>query len=373
MAKYNLPDISFANKDAKTIETEIVAKYEKLSNRQLTEADPVRLFLKAITYYVVQQRQIIDYTGKQNLLSYATGVNLDYIGVLLGVKRNPSLAATTIIRFTLSAIQTSVITVPLATRITKDSNIIFSTTQIAEIKAGDKYIDVSAQCLTSGIIGNNIKVNELNILVDPIAFIATVNNTTDTVGGIDEEDDESYRLRILDAPDRFSNAGSTGAYQYWTRTYSQKIIDVSVYSASAGVVNVLPLMIGGVLPSPMELDGITKILTNEKIRPLTDNVKVSAPIQVKYEVDLTYYINSIDSVSVTTIQTKVSKTIADYLIWQKAKIGRDINDSELIARVIQAGAKRVSLKSPIFRKLTNFEVAFDSKVTIVYGGLELGE
>nr|HMT03727.1 baseplate J/gp47 family protein [Burkholderiales bacterium] len=253
MNKYNLPEIAFAQKDVAIIENEIISKYEELSNRKLAIADPVHLFLKAIILYVVQQRQIIDYTGKQNLLSYAVGINLDYIGLLLGVKRNPSLSATTTIRFTLSAPQISVITIPKGTRITKDSVIFFATNETIEIKAGEKFIDIVATCQSSGIIGNNIKVNELNILVDPVAFIATVSNITDTTGGVDEEDDESFRLRIQEAPDKFSNAGSIGAYQYWTRTYSQKVIDVSVFSPSAGIVNVLPLMINGELPTTEEL------------------------------------------------------------------------------------------------------------------------
>ncbi len=372
MNKYNLPEIAFAQKDVAIIENEIISKYEELSNRKLAIADPVHLFLKAIILYVVQQRQIIDYTGKQNLLSYAVGINLDYIGLLLGVKRNPSLSATTTIRFTLSAPQISVITIPKGTRITKDSVIFFATNETIEIKAGEKFIDIVATCQSSGIIGNNIKVNELNILVDPVAFIATVSNITDTTGGVDEEDDESFRLRIQEAPDKFSNAGSIGAYQYWTRTYSQKVIDVSVFSPSAGIVNVLPLMINGELPTTEELASIAAILTNDKVRPLTDFVKVLAPNRIGYEIDLTYYISSINSVSVDTIKDKVTKTVKDYSLWQKSKIGRDINPSQLTARIISSGAKRVDLKTPIFSKLENNEVAFDTKINIIYGGLEGG-
>jgi phage-related baseplate assembly protein len=131
-------------------------------------------------------------------------------------------------------------------------------------------------------------------------------------------------------------------------------------------------MMGGMLPTESELDGIAAILTDTKIRPLTDFVKVLAPTQINYEIDLSYYIRSSDSVSAAYIQENVAKTIQDYLIWQKAEIKRDINPSELIARIIQAGAKRVNLISPVFKTLSNSEVAKDTKVNVVYGGLEAG-
>ena len=58
------------------------------------------------------------------------------------------------------------------------------------------------------------------------------------------------------------------------------------------------------------------------------------------------------------------------------QIGKDINPSELIKRVIAAGAKRVTVTSPTFATVAETEVAHiamngsDPDVTVTYGGLE---
>ncbi len=66
-----LDDISFAETDPATIEREIITLYETLTGRSLAKGDPVRLFLESIALVIIQQRTLIDYTGKQNLLAYA--------------------------------------------------------------------------------------------------------------------------------------------------------------------------------------------------------------------------------------------------------------------------------------------------------------
>ena len=64
-------------------------------------------------------------------------------------------------------------------------------------------------------------VGQINTLVDPIAYISSVSNTTASTGGTDTEDDENYRERIQLAPESFSVAGSEGAYIYWARSAHQ--------------------------------------------------------------------------------------------------------------------------------------------------------
>ena len=52
------------------------------------------------------------------------------------------------------------------------------------------------------------------------------------------------------------------------------------------------------------------------------------------------------------------------------RIWRDVNPSELIKRVISAGAKRVELTEPIFCQIDESSIAALAAETIVYGGLE---
>ena len=101
----NLPDITFAEKDAKLIESEIINVYESLAGRTLAPGDPVRLFLLSIASIISQQRVLIDFAAKQNLLAFSSNGYLDHLGALLGVTRLPAYPAMTTLRFTLSGPQ----------------------------------------------------------------------------------------------------------------------------------------------------------------------------------------------------------------------------------------------------------------------------
>jgi phage-related baseplate assembly protein len=51
-------------------------------------------------------------------------------------------------------------------------------------------------------------------------------------------------------------------------------------------------------------------------------------------------------------------------------LGRDINPSELTRLIVNAGAKRVDIISPIFTALDEFEIGNNISVNIVFDGFE---
>ena len=69
-------------------------------------------------------------------------------------------------------------------------------------------------------------------------------------------------------------------------------------------------------------------------------------------------------------QARVDAAIQDFISWQTTEIGRDINPTELIRRVREAGAKRVLLTSPVFATVQETEVARLGSKKVTYGGLE---
>ena len=367
----NLPDITFAEKDAKLIESEIINAYESLAGRTLAPGDPVRLFLLSIASIIIQQRALIDFSAKQNLLAYSIGDYLDHIGALLGVKRLSAKPATTTVRFALSEARQDVIAIPKGTRVRAESSeIIFATTTYAEIPAGQLGVDVPAECMTVGEVGNGYLPGQIKRLIDPIPYIASAGNITETSGGIDIEGDESFRERIRLVPESFSTAGPYRAYEYWALTAHQDIADVAVYSPTPGQVNICPLLKGGQLPSQEILDAVEAICSADNKRPLTDYVYVHAPTVVNYSINFTYYIRKDDASLVSNIQSAVEDATAQFKAWQKEKLGRDINPSELTRKIINAGAKRAQITQPVFVKLEQYQVAKDITTNITYGGLE---
>ncbi len=368
----SLPDVDFLETDASEVEQEVLANYEGAQETTLYPGDPDRLFLEAESYELALLRQLINYTAKQNLLAYAAGDFLDHLGALLGVERLQASAAGATIRFTLSAAQTFAVTIPAGTRVSPDSSLMFATTEAAEIAAGDTTVDVKAGCQTVGTGGNGYAADQINKLVDTIAYVATAANTTVSLGGSDREGDDRLRERIQLAPESFSSAGPEGAYIYWAKTAHQDISDVAVVSPAPVEVVVYVLMKDGELPGDEILSAVAAILSDTKRRPLTDQVTVSAPEAAVFDIDLTYYVDADDSASSASIQEAVESAVDDYVSWQIAVLGRDLNPSKLTSLVMAAGARRVEVTSPAYTVLSKAQVAQPGERSVNYGGLEDG-
>ena len=225
-------------------------------------------------------------------------------------------------------------------------------------------------CQTKGIIGNDIPQGGIGILVDMLPYIKSVRNTEITSGGADIESDENLAERIYLAPSGYSVAGPDDAYEYHTMAYNQDIIDVKVSSPAPTEVEIRFLIGEGEIPTGTVIKGLEEYLQDNNIRPLTDKVKVLAPEQEQFSISISYYINRSDSAKANSIQSAVNAAIDDYVRWQTYSIGRDINPSELTKRVVEAGAKRVEVTSPVFTTVPVTTVARLSAKTVTYGGLE---
>lgn len=370
-----LPEIKFAETDAAVVENRIITTYEDQTGQSLAPGDPVRLLMSTIAMYIVQQRVLIDFTGKQNLLYYAVNDYLDHQGVITDTERLAASQALTTMRFALAAQQASVVTIPYGTRVTPDGTLFFATTQAAEIPAGEVFVDVPVSCQTSGSAGNGYLPGQILQLVDragALGLIESVENLTTTTGGAEGEDDEALRERIQWAPEKYSVAGPTGAYRFWAKSVSPAIDDVQAYSPQPGQMAIVLLMADGELPSSALLDATTAALSADTLRPLCDEVLVRPPEVVAFDIEFIYYINTEQQAIATAIQAAVQQAVSDYQAWQRARLGRDIDPSQLIHLVKQAGAGRVDITQPVFTAVELWQVAVCADVALVYGGLVHG-
>jgi len=368
--RFNLPDVQFTEKSSTQIETDFLANYGALTGQTLGRADPRRKFAQAVIMLLTQQRVLIDQSAKQNLLAYATDDHVDHLGAFSQTERLGASYATTTMRFTLVEVQGQALTVPAGTQCTAGDNVFWTTTEVLTIPLGQLTGDIEARASLIGAAANGYLPGEISKVVKPIAYVKSVSNITESENGADIEADDPYADRIHLAPEKFSVAGPDGAYLYWAKTASQLIVDVSVRSPSEGVVEIRPLLVGGVIPGQEILDAVNEVLNDRKIRPLTDHVITLVPEQIPYEIDVTYWINTDDDKIAIGIQEKVNQAILDYLVWQKSKLGRDIDPSELITRIKNAGAKRAVATLPAYLKLEKYQVASEGTVTVLYGGLE---
>lgn len=374
----SLPDISFIdNKDIDQVRQEMVADYESFISEAtgqtvtLERSSVHRMELYAAAAQIYQAMQYIDRQGKQSILKYSYSDFLDNLAIFKGVTRNPATPATTTLRFTLSAERDTATGIPQGTRVSTAGAIYFATDVYAEIPAGSTTVDVPATCTVAGTDGNGFAAGELATIVDPIPYVASVTNTTATEGGAEIESDDDLAERVFLAPGAYSTAGPEDGYLYHAKAYSAAIGDVVATSnQAAGTVDIVFIMADGSTPGEEMIEGLEGYLQGKTIRPMTDLVRVAAPQEVTYTINLTYYINRSDSAKAVTIQAAVAQAVSDYQTWQRA-IGRDINPSQLVRMVMDAGAKRVTVTAPTYTAVDATKVsALQGDAVISYGGLE---
>ena len=376
----DLPDISFIENDTlDAMMQRLVGNYEKRYKEvtgktvSLGAADPAKIQLYAVALDLYQIEQYVDRAGKQDLLKYSYGGFLDNLAAGRRVTRRPAASARTTLRFTLSATKTYASAIPAGTRVTNGDGVYFKTLEYSEVPAGDSYVDVEAECTTPGVAGNGFLAGQVNLLADPLPYVEKAANVSTSEGGTDLEDDLSLAERTYLAPSGFSTAGPQDAYTYWTKTRNTDVGSVRpVSNQAAGTVTVYVLMRDGTLPGAEVLADLTEFLKDREIRPMTDLVTVSAPTVKSFSITLTYYIARSNQASAAAIQGRVDAAIADFITWQTTEIGRDINQTELIRRVREAGAKRVAVTAPEFTTVAATEVAQLAKngMAVTYGGLE---
>lgn len=370
MIKELLPDIAFCETDTAAVEASLIAEFERITGRALAPGNPERLFVEAVAYLIAQQRFMIDYAGKMNLVSLSAGNYLDHLGAFLNTARLGKSYARTSLRFSLSASLAWDLAIPAGTRATADGSLFFATDAEVIVPAGQTTVDVPATCVEPGTVGNGLVPGQINRLVDRITYVADVRNLHLTLGGTDPETDERYRSRVRLAPERLSCCGPEGAYRYHAMSVSQDIIDVAVWGPEPGQVRVAPLMKGGAMPTAEIITAVNAAISSERTRPLTDVVQVVPPEAVDYQVAGAFYVRSSYASKAGETQAKVEQALAGYLEWQKAKLGRDITPSELAGRV-QAieGVARVALTAPEYRALDPWQVARETSAALTYGGL----
>ncbi len=357
----------------KEIEANIIQRYEKITNTTLYPADPVRLFLESLAYTIAVQNACIDYASKMNLLAYAEGEHLDHLGALLGVYRKAEKPALTTLEFSIKEELLFDVVIPKGVRVTTKSNdVVFTTLETKEIIKGETTVQILAECTQGNEKANGLVVGQICEIVDPLPYITKVANREDVTNGDQKEEDESLRERIRLAPETFTVAGSIESYIAQTKNASAEISAVTATSPVPGEVDIRFVLKGGELPNASMIELVEKHLSADDVRPLTDLVKVSAPEVVEYSINLTWFLAEERGVEIASIQKNVASAIEDYIKWQNEKPGRDVNPSELIRKIMQAGAKRVEVIAPLFAKILPTQIAKNQReMEIHFGGVEL--
>lgn len=359
-----LPEPDFVVRDPDAVTRQMVAQYEELTGKTLYPAQVERLLVDVIAYRESLMREAIQDAAKLNLVRYSRAPILDYLGENIGVSRLDASAARTTLRFTFNPAPAVATFLPAGV-VVQGGEVQFTTEVAISIAPGTQTLDVGAVCLETGVKGNGFLAGQVRDLVSDVSsltsnqlMVSAVQNTTTTAGGAEAEDDEHFRERIVLAPEQFSNAGSVGAYKFHALSAHQDVIDVAVVGAEMavqngqlvstngippGVVNLHPLIKTG-LPSAAVKAAVLAACNADKVRPLTDLVRVYDPVQVDFAItaQLTLY-TSADAALALLEANKAAVAFRDRL---QGRLGLDVVRTQLIQALHVYGVYAVVLAAP---------------------------
>lgn len=367
-----MSELDFIGTNSTEIYNTIISELENGVAEPLYPGDERRIFGEAMVPLFVSLYSSVNDACRQKMLRYARGEVLDAIGENRGLVRIEAQKATTTIRFSLNEAVGTNITIPAGTRVTRDFEHYFATDVTTVLAAGSTHVDVHATAAEGGVDYNSIPIGTINIMVDLIAYIDSVENTTATAGGNDVESDDAFRERIRAAVNKTTTAGPAASYRYWAMQADASVADAIVESPDACEVVITPILYGGAIPTQEILDKVLAACSADDVRPLTDNVTVAAPTTVEYDIELTYYTTAANEAKCVRAVEGSDGAIARYIYWQGSALNRDINPDYLRKLILSpegdedlVGADRVTITKPTYEELDSTEVAkFSGSLTI---------
>lgn len=228
-----------------------------------------------------------DYIQKQKFALTADAENLDLHGEELGLARRPAVPA----RGNIAIVTTDALTVDAGAVFRRaDGSEYLATIGGGTPIAGTLLVDVVAS--DNGTAANAIAGSPIDMVsgVSGAGFdTATASvDSAGIVGGLDVEDDETFRARILFRKRNPPHGGSPADYVIWassvtgvTRVFVERLFN------GPGTVRIFPLMddlYSDGIPQPGDIDRVAAYL--ETVHPAGASVTVAAPVAVPVTISI---------------------------------------------------------------------------------------
>lgn len=337
--------IFFGEVDSAEVEQQIVDKYTELTGRVPNPGDPEFHINATIAYARVLCLQALERAGKANLIGFATGANLDYLGALVGLVRLPISFSVTRIEFTLVSGHGQLV-IPAGTKVSStDGQGVYATDEDYLVADGIDVVNVNATCTVAGSQTNGYQAGTVTVIQNPQPYLQSATNLDVTSGGSDEETDDAFRLRWATALEALSVAGPGGAYEFHALSASPTIVSVKAigpedvgYNVDPGDVELRVLTDTGT-PTQAILDLVKDKCDPDDVRPLCDTLYVFGAEAINYSltVGVTAFIGS----DTSTMADDVKAALEVYTNAQARSIGADIIEDALTSAGIIEGVKKL--------------------------------
>lgn len=298
-----------------------------------------------------------DWVLNQCFPQTAQGAYLDRHGMVRGLHRVPAVRAAGTLRFSVEAPPAMDMIIQKGTVCMTEGEVRFQTTEEAVLKAGTTQANAPAEAVEPGTGGNAVPGSIRYLTACPVAITAVTNPNAFT-GGCGEEDDETFRARILESYLRLPNGANTAWYETTAMAHPGVTAARAVGRARGiGTVDVYITGESG-LPSQELLEELQAEIQEK--REIAVDVEVKAP--TAQAVNVSVAVLSRETADGAAVLAAVEQAITDF--FGGRLLGRAVLLAELGDRVYQVdGVENYRFSAPAA------DLTADSTVLPVLGTL----
>lgn len=210
-------------------------------------------------------------------------------------------------------------------------------------------------------------LEHLAVLFDVERLTVTPADPENNIEAVKERD-EDLRARTQLAPQGYSVAGPEVAYIKHARDADGRVLSASVVSPAPCEIVVTILSRMGDGSADDDLIGIvTRALSSDDVRPLTDKVTVQGAQILRYAIRATLrFFSGPDRVVALAEANKRAQQYADDM----HKLGMEITDDGLYAAIRVAGVQKVILETPLGGiPVTKQQATYCTGIQLIDGGV----
>lgn len=213
-----------------------------------------------------------------------------------------------------------------------------------ELNLRARYNDEAAALLLAHATGANLDHIGTTYYQEARLTVTPADNTVIPPIAAVMESDADYRNRLALKPESWSTAGPRDAFKFHAISASGQVKDASVTCPQGGTTQIYILTrTGSGIPDATLLATVSGAVNGETVRPLSEEVLVSAPTIVNYSLDieLTLFSGATTELAVSAVASAL-QTFAE----ASHRLDTDIIRSAIDAAAHVAGVKKVSIVSP---------------------------
>lgn len=232
----------------------------------------VRFYAVAAQIYALYVQG--EWTRRQCFPQTAQGEDLDKHAQIRGVTRRQAARAGGAVRFYVDGAQEVEVDIPAGTVCMTAGGVRFATTQAAAVAPGALYAQAPVEAVEAGAAGNVGAGTIVYMSLPPVRIVACANPEPFT-NGLDQEEDESLRERVLATYRRLANGANSAFYRQAAMSFPEvAAVTVLPRNRGVGTVDIVPAARGGV-PSQALLTEMQSYF--DQVREIAVDVKVNAP------------------------------------------------------------------------------------------------